>query len=147
MPVWLNEKYIKFSITMMISQFFLTILQIFYFETVFFGKKRMEFYILLSSYNDMEGLIMIMEGCPGGSDSKASAHNAGGQGLIPRSGRSPGEGNGNPFQYSCIENPMHGGAWWATVHGVAKSQPWLSNFIHGSSYNTSNTFFNKVNFV
>ena len=107
----------------------------------------MEFYILLSSYNDMEGLIMIMEGCPGGSDSKASAHNAGDPGLIPRSGRSPGEGNGNPFQYSCIENSMHGGAWWATVHGVAKSRTGLSNFIHGSSYNTSNTFFNKVNFV
>ena len=39
-----------------------------------------------------------------------------------------GEGNGNPLQYSCLENPMDGGAWWATVHGVAKSQTWLSNF-------------------
>ena len=43
-------------------------------------------------------------------------------GLTPRSGRSPGEGNGNPLQYSCLENPMGGGAWWATVHGVTKSQ-------------------------
>ena len=50
--------------------------------------------------------------------------NAGGTrdvGLIPGSGRSPGEGNGNPLQYSCLENSMDRGAWWATVHGVAKS--------------------------
>ena len=40
--------------------------------------------------------------------------------MIPGSGRSPGEGNGNPLQYSCLENPMDGGAWWATVHGVTK---------------------------
>ena len=43
-------------------------------------------------------------------------------GLLPGSGRSPGEGNGNPLQYPCLENPMDRGAWWATVHGVAKSQ-------------------------
>ena len=49
-------------------------------------------------------------------------------GLIPGLGRSPGEGNGNPLQYSCLENPMDGGAWWATVHGVAKSQTRLINF-------------------
>ena len=48
---------------------------------------------------------------------------------IPGSGRSPGEGNGNPLQYSCLENSMDGEAWWATVHGVAKSQTWLSDFI------------------
>ena len=48
---------------------------------------------------------------PGGSDSKASAYNAGDLGLIPRSGSSSGEGNGNPLQYSCLENPMDGGAW------------------------------------
>ena len=48
---------------------------------------------------------------------------------IPGSGRSPGEGNGNPLQYSCLENPMDGGAWWATVHGVAKSWTRLSDFI------------------
>ena len=58
---------------------------------------------------------------PGGSEVKASACNAGDLGLIPGSGRSPGEGNGNPLQYSCLENPMDGGAWWAIVHGVAKS--------------------------
>ena len=59
---------------------------------------------------------------PGGSDDKASADNVGNPGSIPGSGRSSGEGNGNPLQYSCLENPMDGGAWWATVHGVAKSQ-------------------------
>ena len=60
-------------------------------------------------------------GFPGGSEVKASAWNEGDPGLIPGSGRSPGEGNGNPLQYSCLENPMEGGAWQATVHRVAKS--------------------------
>ena len=46
--------------------------------------------------------------------------NAGDPGSLPGSGRSPGEGNGNPLQYSCLENPKDGGAWWATVHGVAR---------------------------
>ena len=67
-------------------------------------------------------------GFPGGSEVKASACNAGDLGSIPGSGRSPGEGNGNPLQYSCLENPMDGGSWWATVHGVAKSQTRLSDF-------------------
>ena len=58
---------------------------------------------------------------PGGSEVKVSACNAGDLGSIPGLGRSPGEGNGNPLQYSCPENPMGGGAWWATVHGVTKS--------------------------
>ena len=49
-------------------------------------------------------------------------------GLIPGSGRSPGEGHGNPLQYSCLENPMDRGAWWATVHGVTKSRTRLSDF-------------------
>ena len=52
---------------------------------------------------------------------KSPAANAGDVGLIPGSGRSPGEGNGNPLQYSCLENPMDRGAWWAAVHGVTKS--------------------------
>ena len=65
-------------------------------------------------------------GFPGGSDVKASAWNAGDSSLIPGSGRSPGEGNGNPLQYPCLENSMDGGAWWAPVHGVAKSRTWLS---------------------
>ena len=65
---------------------------------------------------------------PGGSEVKASACNAGDLGSIPGSGRSPGEGNGNPLQYSCLENPMDGGAWGAIVHGVAESQTGLSDF-------------------
>ena len=65
---------------------------------------------------------------PGGSDGKASAYNAGDPGLIPGSGRSLGEGNGNPLQYSCLENSMDRGAWWATVHRVTKSQIQLSDF-------------------
>ena len=65
---------------------------------------------------------------PGGSEVKASACNAADLGLIPGSGRSPGEGSGNPLQYSCLENPMGGGAWWATVHRVAKSGTQLSDF-------------------
>ena len=64
---------------------------------------------------------------PGGSDGKASAYNAGDPGSIPGLVRSPGEGNGNPVQYSCLENPMDGEAWCATVHGVAKSWTRLSN--------------------
>ena len=68
-----------------------------------------------------------MMGFPGGSDGKASACNAGDPGLIPGSGRSPGEGNGNPLQYSCLENPMDREAWWAIVHGVAKNRTRLSD--------------------
>ena len=67
-------------------------------------------------------------GFPGGSEVKESACNAEDPGLIPGLGRSPGEGNGNPLQYPCLENPMEGGAWWAIVHGVAKSQTGLNYF-------------------
>ena len=59
----------------------------------------------------------IIIGFPGGSAGKESTFNAGNPGSIPGLGRSPGKGNGNPFQYSRLENPMHEGAWWATVHG------------------------------
>ena len=62
-----------------------------------------------------------------GSDGKESAYNAGDPGLIPGSGRSPGEGNGNPLQYSCLENPMDRGAWPATIHGISKSRTQLSD--------------------
>ena len=55
------------------------------------------------------------------SDGKVSVYNAGDPGSIPGLGRSPGEGNGNPLQYSYLENPMDGGVWRATDHGVAKS--------------------------
>ena len=67
-------------------------------------------------------------GFPGGSEVKASASNAGNPGSIPGLGRSCREGNGNPLQYSCLENPMDRGAWQATVHGVTKSRTRLSDF-------------------
>ena len=60
-------------------------------------------------------------GFPGGSEAKVSACNMGDLGSIPGSGRSPGEGNGNPLQYSCLENSIDRETWWATVHGVTKS--------------------------
>ena len=62
-----------------------------------------------------------------GSDGKEFACNAGDLGSITGSERSPGEGNGNPLQYSCLENPMDRGAWQAPIHGVVKSQTRLSN--------------------
>ena len=68
----------------------------------------------------------------GGSEVKASACNAGDLGSIPGLGRSPGEGNGNPLQYSRLENPIDRGAWWATVHGIAKSRTRLNDFTSGN---------------
>ena len=65
--------------------------------------------------------IIIILGFPGGSDSKESTCREGDLGSIPGSGRSPGEGNGNPLQYSCLENSMDRESWQATVHGVAKN--------------------------
>ena len=65
-------------------------------------------------------LTWVIWGFPGGSDGKASACNAEDLGLIPQWGRYPGEGNGNPLQYSCLENSMDRGARWATVHGGLK---------------------------
>ena len=64
--------------------------------------------------------IPPLTGFPGGSDSKESACNVGDPGSIPESGRSPGEGNGHPFQYFCLENSIDREAWKATVHGVCK---------------------------
>ena len=63
----------------------------------------------------------MLQGFPGGSDSTESTCNEGDLSSIPQLGRSPGEGNDNPLQYSRLENPMDRGAWQATVHGVAKS--------------------------
>ena len=63
----------------------------------------------------------------GGSDGKESTCNKGDTGSIFESGRSTGEGNGNPLQYSCLENSMDRGEWRATVHGITKNQTWLSD--------------------
>ena len=67
-------------------------------------------------------------GFPGGSDGKVSACNAGDPSSIPGLGKIPWRGNGNPLKFSCLENSMDGGAWWATVHGVTKSWTQLSDF-------------------
>ena len=68
---------------------------------------------------------------PSGSGSKVSACSAGNPGSIPGLGRSPGEGNGNPLQYSCLENSMDGGAWWATVHGLQRvGREWARSLLH-----------------
>ena len=72
--------------------------------------------------------LATSRGLPYSSDGKESACKAGDPGSIPRSGRYPGERNGNWLQYSCLGNPMERGAWTATVHGVAKSQKWLSDW-------------------
>ena len=72
----------------------------------------------------------MFSGLPGGLVVKNLLSNAGDVSSIPGSGRSPGVGNSNPLQYSCLESSMNRGAWWATVHGVAKSWTWLSNWIH-----------------
>ena len=72
----------------------------------------------------------IYKGFPGGSEVKAPACKAGDLGSTPGSGRSPGEGNGNPFQYSCLEDSIDREAWRATVHGVAESQTELSTKVY-----------------
>ena len=72
--------------------------------------------------------LFVCTGFPGGLEGKASACNAGDPGSIPELGRSPGEGNGSQLQYSCLGNPIDGGAWEAAVHGVAKSRTRLSDF-------------------
>ena len=84
---------------------------------VFTGQKFLTT-IYISSYRDTKNHM----GFPGGSDSKESTCNTGDKGSIPGLGRSPEEGNSNPLQYSCLENPMDGEAWQAIVHGVTKSQ-------------------------
>ena len=71
--------------------------------------------------------FLLLRCFSGSSDGKELACNAGDPGSIPGLGRSPGEGNGNPLQYSCLVKPMDRGAWWATVHGVTKSHTQLGD--------------------
>ena len=73
------------------------------------------------------GCIITLQGFSGGSDGKEFACSARDLGLMLGSGRSPGEGNGNPIQYSCLKNPMDRGAWGATVQRDTKSWTQLSN--------------------
>ena len=84
-------------------------------------KKGSQWYLHLTLEATLEPVF------PGGSVHKEYACNAGDLGSIPGFRRSLGEGNGNPLQYPCLENPMDRGAWWAPVHGVRRSQTWLSD--------------------
>ena len=91
--------------------------------SIFINCKNIIFYAKLNS-RKIYGFfffLQIFQGFPAGSDGKESVCNAGDQDSIPQSGRFPEEGNGNTFQYSCLENSVDRGAWRATVHGVAKS--------------------------
>ena len=81
------------------------------------------------NFNTIDNFILFenVEGFPGGSEIKVFACKAGDPGSIPGSGRSPGKGNGNSLQYSCLGNSVDRGTWWATVHGTVKSWTQLSN--------------------
>ena len=87
------------------------------------GRRGSDHYGCRVSFRGDENVLKLeaMMGLPWWLSSKESACNAGDLGLTPGLGRSPGEGNGNPLQYSYLENPMDRGAWWATVHGVTKN--------------------------
>ena len=84
-------------------------------------------------------ISILSKGFPGSSVVKNPSANAGDPGLIPGLGRSHGEGNGNPLWYSCLENPMDGEAWYATVHRVTKSRTQLSKFTFTVSIVPTNT--------
>ena len=81
----------------------------------------------LSRYHTFPSPQKLPRDLPCGSDTKESACNAGDPGSIPGLGRSSGEGNGNPLQYCCVENPTDRGAWWATVRGVTQTPTQLSD--------------------
>ena len=85
-------------------------------------------WMLLGKDANISHFLCIHRGFPGGSVVKNPPANAGDVGLIRASRRSPGEGNGNPLQYSCLENPMDRGAWQAIVHGVTKSRTRFSDY-------------------
>ena len=87
------------------------------------------FYCLLNSKFYYASQVALVE-----KDPPANAGDAKVVGSIPGWGRSPGEGNGNLLQYSCLENSMNRGAWWTTIHGVAKSQAQLSNWTHAHRF-------------
>ena len=105
-------------------------------ESLLQAPQQLTWPVLLQGFRDSSHLFRQVlawdQGFPDGSDGKESACNSfslqGDLDLIPRSGRSPREGNGNPPQYSCLENSMDRGAWQATVHGIVKSWTQLSDF-------------------
>ena len=94
---------------------------------------------IIHNHNIYKNIYLNIFLKPCSSVGKESAYSAGNLGLIPGSGRPPGEGNGNPLPYSCLENPKDRVAWWATVHGVTKSQTCLRAHTQWILY--SNTWF------
>ena len=88
-------------------------------------------------------ITTLMMGFPGSLDGKESTYNAEDLGSIPALGRSPGGGHGNPLQYSCLENPMNRGAWWTTVHGVAKSRDMTERLSTGQHSHNGNIIIYK----
>ena len=109
----------------------------------FWGHSLQSFKAGLSSIDVCYPVPGWLLGSPGGSVVKNPPANAGDPGSIPGSGRSTGEGNGNPLQYPCLKNPMDRGAWRATVNGLTMSQTRLSNFTFTFSI-ISNTFSLKL---
>ena len=114
-------------------------------------------YIILHFFISMANLLSLNEeslypnnrdcnvlSFPCSSGVKNPPANAGDVGSIPGSGRFPGEGNGNPLQYSCLENSMDRGAWWTTVHAVAKSQTWLSTHTVTQWYSCQQSFLESL---
>ena len=91
-------------------------------------------------FNTLSSFVIPL-GFPDGSDGKESACNAGGPASIPELGRFPGEGNGNPLQYSCLENPMDREAWRATVHGVAKESDKTEQLTLSLFFQRANVFY------
>ena len=92
-----------------------------------FHKAKLEFVINQQLFTQHLHCIRYFKDFPGGSDNKEPACNSGDPGSIPELGRSPGEGNGNPLQYSCLENPTDRANWQAIVHGVLKNHIWATN--------------------
>ena len=97
------------------------------------------YYINLDDISNIFLLHNLKSELPGGSSSKEFAYHAGDPGSISGWGRSPGGGNGNPLQYSCLGNPVDRGAWWATDYGVAK------NWTQPSNQHFDFTFFHNIN--
>jgi len=85
-------------------------------------------------YEYLSFSVWLILGSPVGSESKESVCQCRKPSFIPGLERSPGEGNGYSLQYSCLENPTDRGAWWATVHGVTKSQTWLNTFTFHNAF-------------
>ena len=112
----------------------LTVIQVYKINDYFYGfvptrdKIDQSLEVQIVGYSDIKSQghpnlkwDIVSHGFPAGSNGKESACNAGDPDLIPELGKSPGEKNGNPLQYSCVKNSMDRGAWQATVHRVAKS--------------------------